>query len=180
MAARKNLLTALLFAAAATAGLAGPHLADPGWAQASDPKASTTEPSNTNTNSAAQAQLMLAQVVRELKTNPSMALAEFNSPTGAFRKGELYVLCFDMRTGDITAHTDRWLLGTKITGSQPYGAAGAKIFAAAQAGRTTRVSYDFPRPGGTESVPMVSYVTRVGNEGCGVGYYPNPTEARAH
>jgi hypothetical protein len=89
---------------------------------------------------------MLAHVVRELKTKPSIAIAEFNSPTGAFRNGELYVLCFDMRTGAITAHTDRWLLGTKITGGQPYGAAGAKIFAAVQAGRITRVSYNFPRP----------------------------------
>jgi hypothetical protein len=46
-----------------------------------------TEPSNIN--SAAQAQLVLAQVVRELKTNPSIARAEFNSPTGAFRKAKL-------------------------------------------------------------------------------------------
>lgn len=30
-------------------------------------------------------------------------------------------------------------------------------------------SYNFPRPGG--AVPRVAYVTRVGNRGCGVGFY---------
>ena len=35
----------------------------------------------------------------------------------------------------------------------------------------TTVDYDFPKPGTMQPVPKESYVTRVGNEGCGVGYY---------
>jgi hypothetical protein len=35
----------------------------------------------------------------------------------------------------------------------------------------TEVSYMFPRPGSDTPVPKVSFVTRVGDEGCGVGYY---------
>ena len=33
------------------------------------------------------------------------------------------------------------------------------------------VSYAFPRPGSTTPAPKVSYVTRVGDQICGVGYY---------
>jgi hypothetical protein len=33
------------------------------------------------------------------------------------------------------------------------------------------VDYNFPKPGTTESVPKESFVTRVGDQGCGVGYY---------
>jgi hypothetical protein len=36
----------------------------------------------------------------------------------------------------------------------------------------TEVSYMFPKPGTTApAVPKVSFVTRVGDLGCGVGYY---------
>jgi len=33
------------------------------------------------------------------------------------------------------------------------------------------VDYKFPKPGATAPSPKESYVTRIGNEGCGVGYY---------
>jgi signal transduction histidine kinase len=48
---------------------------------------------------------------------------------------------------------------------------GEMVFAAAKEGTITTVDYDFPKPGTTQPVPKESYVTRVGNEGCGVGYY---------
>ena len=39
-------------------------------------------------------------------------------------------------------------------------------------GEITEVSYMFPRPGADKTpVPKVSLVTRVGDLGCGVGYY---------
>ena len=33
------------------------------------------------------------------------------------------------------------------------------------------VAYNFPKPGTTDPVPKESYLTRVANQGCGVGYY---------
>ena len=33
------------------------------------------------------------------------------------------------------------------------------------------VDYNFPKPGTTEYVSKQSFVTRVGDQGCGVGYY---------
>jgi hypothetical protein len=39
-------------------------------------------------------------------------------------------------------------------------------------GKMTEVSYMFPRPGETEPVQKVSFITKVGDQGCGVGYFP--------
>ena len=48
---------------------------------------------------------------------------------------------------------------------------GEKVFNAAKDGTVSTVSYNFPKPGTTDPVAKESYVTRVGNQGCGVGYY---------
>ena len=38
-------------------------------------------------------------------------------------------------------------------------------------GTIATVDYKFPKPGTTEYLPKQSFVTRVGDQGCGVGYY---------
>jgi hypothetical protein len=48
---------------------------------------------------------------------------------------------------------------------------GQKIFDQTKEGSVATVSYVFPKPGTTDPVPKESYVTRVGGQGCGVGYY---------
>ena len=57
----------------------------------------------------------------------------------------------------------------------PARAFGQQIYAAAQKpeGQVTEVGgYMFPKPGTTApAAAMVSFVTRVGDLGCGVGYY---------
>jgi cytochrome c len=76
-----------------------------------------------------------------------------------------------MASGKFTAHPT--LMGQDIrTLKDKSGAAfGEQIFTNAKEGTISTVDYMFPRPGGTEAVPKQSYVTRVANEGCGVGYY---------
>ena len=46
------------------------------------------------------------------------------------------------------------------------------LYAAAKKGQITEVSYMFPKPG-TDTTPVakISLVTKVGDLGCGVGYY---------
>jgi hypothetical protein len=121
---------------------------------------------------AAEAKAMLEKAVAALKSNEADALAKFNSPTGGFRDRDLYVFCFDMTTGKFNAHVNPALMGTDARAlkvkDQPVG---QMVFAAAKEGTITTVDYDFPKPGTTQPVPKESYVTRVGNEGCGVGYY---------
>jgi cytochrome c len=121
---------------------------------------------------AAEAKAMLEKAVAALKANQADALAKFNSPTGGFRDRDLYVFCFDMTSGKFTAHVNPALMGTdaralKVNG-QPVG---QMVFDAAKEGTVTTVDYNFPKPGTTQPVPKESFVTRVGNEGCGVGYY---------
>ena len=51
---------------------------------------------------------------------------------------------------------------------------GQKVYDAVQGlkdGQITSVSYNYPRPNTTNPVPKESYLTRVGNTACGVGYY---------
>jgi len=49
---------------------------------------------------------------------------------------------------------------------------GEEFYRAAQKETLTEVSYMFPRPGSdTTPVEKISFVTKVGDLGCGVGYY---------
>ena len=48
---------------------------------------------------------------------------------------------------------------------------GEKVVAAMKEGTVSTVSYNFPKPGTTEPVPKESFVTQVGNQGSGVGFY---------
>ena len=122
---------------------------------------------------AAEAKAMLEKAVAALKSDEAGALAKFNSGEGGFRDRDLYVFCYDMATGNFTAHVNKALLGTDIRAlKQKDGSPlGEKVYGATQAGTISTVSYQFPKPGTTDPVPKESYVTRVGNQGCGVGYY---------
>jgi signal transduction histidine kinase len=122
---------------------------------------------------AAEAKAMLEKAVAALKSDEAGAIAKFNSGEGGFRDRDLYVFCYDMPTGNFTAHVNKALLGTDIRAlKQKDGSPlGEKVYSATQAGTISTVSYEFPKPGTTDPVPKESYVTRVGNQGCGVGYY---------
>jgi hypothetical protein len=48
---------------------------------------------------------------------------------------------------------------------------GKELCAVATEGKFNEVSYMFPRPGETEPTAKVSFVTKVGDLGCAVGYY---------
>jgi hypothetical protein len=125
---------------------------------------------------AAEAKAMIERVVKELKANTTEAVVKFNKPDGGFRDRDLYVFCFDTNTGIFSAQINPALIGTdnrqlKEKNGSPLG---QHVFDAAQKlkdGQITTVNYNYPRPGTTEPVPKVSYVTRVGNTACGVGYY---------
>ena len=121
----------------------------------------------------AQARAMLVRAVTALKVDPVEAIKQFNQPDGGFRDRDLYVACFDARTGIVRAHVDPKQLGVDIrTLRQPNGKPfGAKLFDAAKAGTIATVDYDYVKPGGTAHVAKRSYVTRVGGEACLVGYY---------
>lgn len=125
---------------------------------------------------AAEAKAMLDHAVTALKANETSALAAFNDKTNkAFHDRDLYVFCYDMAAAKFTAHPNPALMGTDVRSlkvkDDPLGQRIFDTVASAPAGSVATVDYNFPKPGTTDPVPKQSFVTKVGNEGCGVGYY---------
>jgi hypothetical protein len=119
---------------------------------------------------------MVDRVITELKANPAAAITKFNDPAGSFRDRDLYVFCFDTTTGIFSAQINKALIGTdnRLLKEKDGTPLGQKVYDAAHGlkdGQVTSVSYNYPRPGTTNAVPKVAYVTRVGGTACGVGYY---------
>ena len=122
---------------------------------------------------AAEAKAMLDRAIAELKANEAAALAKFNDKDNKqFRDRDLYVFCFNTSDGKFMAHPNPALMGTDIRAlkvkDDPLG---QRIFDQVKEGTVSTVSYSFPKPGTTDPVPKESYVTRLGSQGCGVGYY---------
>ena len=121
---------------------------------------------------AAEAKAMLEKAVAALKADEAAALAKFNTKDGGYRDRDLYVFCYSTSDGKFTAHPNPALMGTDIRAlkvkDDPLG---QRIFDTAKQGSIMTVSYNFPKPGGTDPVPKESFITVVGSQGCGVGYY---------
>ena len=122
---------------------------------------------------AAEAKAMLDKAVTELKADQAAALAKFAKGEGGFKDRDLYVFCYDMNTAKFTAHINPSLMGTDVKALKEKDGSplGEKLFNSAKEGTVATVAYNFPKPGTTDPVPKESFVTRVGSQGCGVGYY---------
>src|ERR1700734_806291 len=114
---------------------------------------------------AQEARAMLDKVVAAVKADKTKALDMFNKGEGGFRDRELYPFCFNLSDGKVVA----------IGNPNTKGLLGLDLYAAAQKpeGEITEVSYLSLKPGDDPKgwAPKVSFVTRVGDLGCGVGYY---------
>ena len=126
-----------------------------------------------------EAKAMLMKAVAAVKADKAKALDMFNKGEGGFLDRDLYVFCENVSDGKAVATGNRnrkQTLGVDVrtlkdSTGKPYG---AELYAAYQKpeGEITEVSYMIPRPGPDKTpVPKVSLVTRVGDLGCGVGYY---------
>jgi signal transduction histidine kinase len=119
---------------------------------------------------AAEAKAMLEKAVAALKANKAKALGEFTKGEGGFKDRDLYPFCGGP-DGNFTAHptlVGKSLKDLKDKAGKPLG---AEMYKVAQEGKISEVSYMWPRPGQTEPVQKVSYVTKVGDQVCAVGYY---------
>jgi hypothetical protein len=123
-----------------------------------------------------EARAMLDKAAAAVKADEAVALAMFNKGEGGFRDRDLYPFCFRVADGKLVASPKAVPAGTDVrTLKDRTGKVyGPEIYAAAQKpeGQITEVSYMFPKPGTTApAVPKVSFVTKVDDLGCGVGYY---------
>jgi hypothetical protein len=121
---------------------------------------------------ATEAKAMLDKAVVAVKADKTKALGMFLKGEGGYKDRDLYPFCFNIADG-ITVAAPPAVLGKDVrTLKDPTGKGfGADIYNAAKDGTYTDVSYNFPRPGDTVPAPKVSFVTKVGDLGCGVGYY---------
>ena len=130
----------------------------------------TTQVIAADFGTAAEAKAMLERAVTALKANQAKALADFTKGEGGFKDRDLYPFCGGP-DGNFTAHptlTGKSLKDLKDKAGKPLG---QEIYAAAKPGTISDVSYMWPRPGTTEPVQKVSFVTKVGDQVCAVGYY---------
>lgn len=128
---------------------------------------------------AEEAKAMLVKAVAAVKADKAKALDMFNKGEGGFLDRDLYVFCAnaaDSVNVAIGNPNAKQLIGTdtRILKDATGKVFGLELHAGYQKpeGEFTEVSYMFPRPGADKTpVPKVSLVTRVGDLGCGVGYY---------
>ena len=120
----------------------------------------------------AEAKAMLEKAVAAVKADKAKALADFLAGGNGFKDRDLYPFCFQAADG-LTVAGPASVLGKDVrTLKDATGKAfGEELYKSAAEGKINEVSYMFPKPGQTEPSGKVSFVTKVGDLGCGVGYY---------
>ena len=121
---------------------------------------------------AAEAKAMLEKAVAAVKADKAKALDQIQKGEGGFKDRDLYAFCANAGDGIITAHPS--LKGKKIQEITDKNGKklGEEMIKVATEGKFDEVSYMWPRPGAdTTPVQKVSYVTKVADQVCGVGYY---------
>jgi signal transduction histidine kinase len=121
---------------------------------------------------APEAKAMLEKAVAAVKADKAKALAAFAGGKDGFKDRDLYPFCFNTSDG-VTVAGPASVLGKDVrTIKDPTGKTfGEDLYKGAQEGKVTEVAYMFPRPGQTEPAAKISFVTKIGDLGCGVGYY---------
>jgi signal transduction histidine kinase len=121
---------------------------------------------------AAEAKAMLEKAVAAVKADKAKALDQMQKGEGGFKDRDLYAFCANASDGIITAHPA--LKGKNLGDIKDKDgkALGEEMMKVATEGKVQEVSYMWPRPGAdTTPVQKVSYVTKAGDQVCGVGYY---------
>ena len=118
---------------------------------------------------AAEAKAMLEKVVAAMKQDKAATIARINK--GDFHDRDLYPFCMRASDGMTTAHPTN--VGTNILElkDKKGKAFGKEMFSVAEEGKMKTVSYMWPKPGQSEPSEKESYVTKVADQVCGVGFY---------
>ena len=119
-----------------------------------------------------EARAMLEKAVAAVKADKTEALAMFNAPEGGFRDRDLYVFCVNASDGVETAHPTHQGLKLREMKDANGFAFGEAIMATAKDGEISEVAYLWPRPNSDTPVKKITFVTKVDDQICGVGYYP--------
>ena len=123
-----------------------------------------------------EARAMLDRAISALKTNEDTALSQFNDPSNKqFRDHDLYVFCYNMSDGKITAYESPALLNVDVRSlslrDDPIGKRTYEAAENAPEGNVVTVDYKLPKPGTTIPAPKQTVEARVGEQSCGVTYF---------
>jgi hypothetical protein len=127
-----------------------------------------------------EAKAMLMKAVAGLKADKAKTLDLIDKGEGGFLDRDLYVFCANasdgktVAIGNPNARAQTMGVDTRTLKDVNGKAFGQELYDAYQKpeGQITEVSYMFVRPGPDKTpASKVSFATRVGDLGCGVGYY---------
>ncbi len=119
---------------------------------------------------AAEAKAMLEKAVGAVKANKAKALEMFTKGEGGFKDRDLYPFCGGP-DGNFTAHPKLVGKSLKELKDKAGKALGEEMYKVAKEGKISEVGYMWPRPGSETPVQKVSFVTKVSDQVCAVGYY---------
>lgn len=119
---------------------------------------------------AAEAKAMLEKAVAAVQADKAKALAAFNAGAEGFKAKDLYVFCGGP-DGNFTAHPTLVGKSLKDLKDKAGKALGEEIYKVAKEGQITEVSYMWPRPGEEKPTEKMTYVAKVSDQVCAVGYY---------
>ncbi|WP_395662668.1 cache domain-containing protein [Aestuariivirga sp.] len=121
---------------------------------------------------AEEAKAMLTKAIENIKADEAGALAEMQKGGLESRDRDLYVFCGQADTGVLTVHpalAGKMLQDIVDKNGKRFG---EEMMKSAKPDAIIEVSYFWPRPGAdTTPVEKISFVTRVADLICGVGYY---------
>jgi len=110
-----------------------------------------------------------------VKADEAGALARFDNPNGGYKDRDLYVFCFDRRSGVLLAGQPTTKGKDVRTLIDPTSKrVGQEMFANVKDDDVIIVDYLFPKPNSTVPVAKESFVEGLGDVACGVGYYTPP------
>jgi hypothetical protein len=124
------------------------------------------------------AKALLQKAAIAVKADKARALARFDDPNGGFKDRDLYVFCFDRRSGTVLVGPPTTRGKDVRTVKDTTGKAfGQEMFANVKDDDVITVDYLFPKPNSIAPVAKESFVEGIGDAACGVGYYNISTQA---
>lgn len=123
-----------------------------------------------NPGTASEARAMLQKVIGALQADKIKTLGQISLGENGFRDRDLYPFCGGP-DGNFTAHPQLAGKSMKALKGTDGELLGMRLYDSAKEGQINEIEYKWPKPGSKDMATKVSYVTKVGDQVCAVGYY---------